>query len=454
MAVSLEIEKSTEHSIDPRIGREVTQCRSCHQEGLKGVFSLGDLAIPRISTDSKYTISAPLDVCFCPNCSLLQLGHSVYQSVLFNEHYPYQTGVSEAMVGHVQALVSRACDIAEVGDNDIIVSIGPNTGEELEGCQKDVQRVGFEPSRRVGGIAATRLIDKYGADKVAFFLSAFDKSLYKRRFGEEKAKVIVSIANFYDFPDPNVELSHAKEILDPEGIIVIQQNDVTGMVQQKAFCNVVHEHQAYYCLTTMMPVLENNGLRVIDVETNDVNGGSFRVYVGHEEPGRVIEGGEERISEKLKKEQEYGITSVDTFRRFIDEVERDGELIRGYLALEKFRNESQVFLLGQSTRASTRVQYWGLLPLIDGISERNRDKWGKVSLGKEIYSEEEARQKADIMLVGIWFYGDSVIDREMSFLEKGGKLLFPSSPEGVPYIVEKSGEEIIKVPLREYVQKV
>jgi hypothetical protein len=358
------------------------------------------------------------------------------------------------MVGHVQALVSRACDIAEVSDNDIIVSIGPNTGEELEGTQKDVRRVGFEPSRRVGGIAATRLIGEYGADKVAFFLSAFDKSLYKRRFGEEKAKVIVSIANFYDFPDPNVELSHAKEILDPEGIIVIQQNDLTGMVQQKAFCNVVHEHQAYYCLTTMLPVLENNGLRVIDVETNNVNGGSFRVYVVHQDSERVIEGGEERISGKLKKEQQCGITSIDVFKKFVDEIDRDGELVRGYLALEKFRNESRVFLLGQSTRASTRVQYWGLLPLIDGISEKNMDKWGEVSLGKKIYSEEEARQKADIMLIGIWFYGDSVIETEMSFLEKGGKLLFPSSPEGIPFIVEKQGEEVVKIPLREYVQKV
>src|SRR5207249_3888401 len=77
------------------------------------------------------------------------------------------------------------------------------------------------------------------------------------------------------------------KILDPRGIWVIQQNYLPTMLEQNGFDNIGHEHLTYFSLQTLSLLLTERDLEIFDVETNDVNGGSFRTYVSHKDRFRI-----------------------------------------------------------------------------------------------------------------------------------------------------------------------
>jgi len=75
------------------------------------------------------------------------------------------------------------------------------------------------------------------------------------------------------------------------------------------------------------------------------------------------------------------------------------------------------------------LQYFGLdHDMITAASERNPDKWGKVTVGTRIpiVSEEEARTaKPDFFLVLPWHFVEEFRDREKNYLLDGGRFIVP-----------------------------
>jgi ubiquinone/menaquinone biosynthesis C-methylase UbiE/ribosomal protein L32 len=427
--------------------KAIKKCRICGSEKISDVLTLGNIHVARFSEGTSNAVKAPLTLCWCNDCKYLQLRHNIDLDLVFYPEYGYESGVNPAMVRELGEIVKSIRKIVNLEKGDVWLDIASNDGTLLLQVKGDVLRVGFDPSKKVALMGAERLLNKFGSSGFNVFVDYFNEDIWKKSFPDKKAKVITAIAVFYSVQDPNDFLNGVKSILHDEGLFVVQQNYTPEMVKQLAFCNVVNEHVTYPTFTSFKSLVERHGFEVADVLINDINGGSFRVYLKHKGASIEIEGGKKRVQELLEKECNMGYMEKDVYEKFAERVNEKGRQVRNYL-FHQVKDGKKVYGLAASTRGNTRLQVWNLGPdLISGIAERNPRKIGKKTLGIPIVSDDEALKNADILFVSIWFYGDSVIEQYQEFLNKGGKMLFPSSSSGEPFLVEMGAGKIIKSTL-------
>jgi len=346
---------------------------------------------------------------------------------MWGTEYGYRSGINETMTKELGDIAHKAEDIVNLTANDIVIDIGCNDGTLLKGYDVAPTVVGFDPSYNVWKHARDHFVDNFGSEKYLMVNNYFTKEPYLRKYPENSAKVITAIAMFYDLDEPNEFLQDVKKCLHPEGVFVIQQNYLKGMLDQLAFDNICHEHMEYYSLHSLEWLLEKNGLEVFDVSENNINGGSFRTYIRHIGSELNGKGESHAVSNMRKNEQESGLTDKETYLKFAEKVKHNGDRLKEYVDLENKKGK-KIYAYGASTRGGTLLQFCGIDSKdIMGVADRNPDKWGKVmkTTGIPIVSEEEARKKADIFIVLPWFFKKEFLTREQDFMDKGGKLVFP-----------------------------
>jgi SAM-dependent methyltransferase len=295
-------------------------------------------------------------------------------------------------------------------EGDIALDIGCNDGTLLSAYTKPFKTVGFDPSVNMAKFA------KDAGHEVVFDYFKAD------RFGR-KAKVITAISMFYDLDDPNAFVHDVSQCLAPEGIFIVQQNYLKGMIEQCAFDNICHEHVEYYSLKSMESLLKRHGLMVFDVSPNDNNGGSFRTYICREGERETMSS----VSQMRQDEVDFGFGKPDIYHGFADRARETGEQIYKYVRSAS-RHGKKMYAYGASTRGGTLLQFCGLdTNFIIGVADRNPDKWGKVmqSTGIPIVSEADGRAKADIFVALPWFFKTEMVTREHEFINNGGRMLFP-----------------------------
>lgn len=385
--------------------KKIDKCRSC-DSSLKELINLGKHRIP--SWDNSKGPKVPLEVVYCDKCTLVQLRHTTNPDLLWNDSYGYRSGVNETMVKHLQGIANQASKYLQKGD--VVLDIGCNDGTLLK-AYKNVHKVGFDPSMNLIPYFDKNVPDGY----------LFPNYFTKKEFPFDTAKVVTAISMFYDLDDPNTFVRDVASVLDEEGVFIIQQNYLLGMLDQCAFDNIGHEHLEYYSLRSLEPLLERHGLEVFDVEQNDLNGGSFRVFARLR--GSVV--GLEGVSSRVKhmRYQERRLKDPKTYEDFSFRVSDTVGKLKMYVEENK---DKRIYVYGASTRGGTLLQSAGIGKEIIGAAERNPDKWGKVmgSTGIPMVSEEEARKDADIFIVLPWFFKKEFINREKEFLKKG-VMVFP-----------------------------
>lgn len=398
----------------------ISACRVCKSDGLVSVLNLGEQDLTGIFPASieEEVLRGPLELLWCPECSLVQLGATYPLDEMYGDNYGYRSGLNQSMVRHLASKARVLEGAVSLRAGDTVLDIGSNDGTLLSQYSvPDLHRIGIDPT-------ASKFSEFYPAD-VEVVADFFSADAYKR-VSDSPAQIITTISMFYDLEDPVAFAQQVAECLAPDGVWHLEQSYMPSMLRTTSYDTICHEHLEYYSLSTISTILRRAGLRVSDVRFNSVNGGSFAVSAVHE--GSSYQGASELLSWFEDQERRMRLDTPAPFRDFESRVfQHRHDLVD---LVHRLRAQGKrVFGLGASTKGNVLLQFCGFGPDdIEAIAEVNPDKFGRVTPGTgiPIVSEAEARAtNPDYFLVLPWHFRAGIIERERKYLEDGGRLIFP-----------------------------
>jgi hypothetical protein len=398
----------------------ITTCRICSARELESVLNLGNQCFTGIfpKNPDEPLASAPLELVKCTRCGLVQLHHNFEPSMLYGPTYGYRSGLNKSMVEHLRAKAASLQNLCPLQPGDIVLDIGSNDGTSLGFYPAQNRRLGMDPSAE-----KFRKYYQPGVDLVVDFFSAKN---FQKLHGTAKAKIVSSIAMFYDLESPPAFVEQVRDVLAPDGIWHLEQSYLPLMLKVNAYDTVCHEHLEYYALRQIKWLTDQFGLKIIDVQLNDINGGSFAVTVAHKN-GPYAEA-TETIARFLHEEDQLGLQGLEVFKAFRSRVDAHREHLPARLAEIKQRGQLALGY-GASTKGNVVLQFCNITPeLLPAILEVNPDKFGCHTPGTKIpiISETEGHARnPDFLMVMPWHFKANVVQREAAFLKRGGKLLFP-----------------------------
>jgi hypothetical protein len=409
--------------VKPGSGRltEIDRCRISGSTHLVSVLNLGEQSLTGVfpkSPDEPVSIG-PLELVWCPDSGLLQLKHSCSPEEMYGENYGYRSGLNGSMVAHLTRKAQALERIRPLRDGEFVLDIGSNDATLLRAYQtKSIRKIGIDPTGEK--------FRSFYADDIALLPTFFTAEAYLQASRSRRAAIITSIAMFYDLERPAEFTQSIAESLAPDGTWHFEQSYMPSMLRTNSYDTVCHEHLEYYSLAVVNDLLKSCGLRIVNVQMNSINGGSFAVTACHKDA--VFESNTPLINWMLRQEENLGLLSPKPFRQFEERVfQHRLDLRRLIEALSS--DGKKVLGYGASTKGNVLLQFCGLTRSeIPAIADINPDKFGSYTPGTgiPIVSESDAKAMApDYFLVLPWHFKESILQREKQFLAAGGKLVFP-----------------------------
>lgn len=394
------------------------------------LFSLGELYISSfIPQDVKPLDSRKheLKLVMEEDTRAVKLETPAPKEMMFGQYW-YKSGLNETMRQELKNIVDSILPLMSFKENQIWADAASNDGTLLSFVPDSFIKIGIDPIEDKFKEEAERHADLIIQDY--FSANVFKKS----KFGNQKIFILTSIAVFYDLDNPDEFCKDAYDVLDDEGLWIMQLSHSGLMIHQLAFDNILSEHRYYYSLSSLKIILERNGFSVVDCSLNDTNGGSFRVYIR-----------KKTANEKLFATQPYRdvckfrIESLLAYERVFLKLEEPATWLMFYDKVVELRNQVRKFIKEEkakgktfwgysaSTKGNTALQYFKLdHTMIDGIAERSIDKWGLKTIGTNIpiYPEDKLRkEKPDYVIVLAWHFIGNFLEREKELLDAGTKFI-------------------------------
>ena len=360
---------------------------------LYDVFDLGKLHLNAFLLPEEPDPPAyPLTLAYSPQTQLVQLRHTVDPELMFRTYW-YNSGTNEAMVSHLAKVVNDAIAHVTFAPGDTVVDIGCNDGTLLRQFPDWVRKVGYDPAQNLEPTCDLFINDFFRPDP-----------------NVSKAKIVTSIAMFYDVDDPIAFARQVREIMHDEGIWVIEMHYLGAMLAKNEVDAICHEHLCYYSLTSLSNVLKEAGLSVVDISFNDVNGGSMRAIV--KKAGRASAPSPLMLNTMT---DEAKVPIEHQLGQFAKRVETNAFLLLGMLH-KLARDGKEVCGYGASTKGNTLLQYAGIQSgILPHIADRNPQKHGRVTVGSHIpiISEEAMREwNPEYLLALPYHFIDAFRERE------------------------------------------
>lgn len=400
---------------------QISACRVSGSKDLIPVLNLGFQALTGVFPKSaeETVTNGPLELVWSPDSGLLQLKHSYEPSEMYGDNYGYRSGLNQSMVDHLTHKVRYLERLVEPKSGDGVLDIGSNDATTLKAYSiSGLKRVGIDPTGK-------KFAECY-PDDIKLVPDFFGAEAYNSVM-QKPAKIVTSIAMFYDLENPIQFAREIESVLADDGVWHFEQSYMPSMLRTNSYDTICHEHIEYYSLGVVKKIINAANLKLIDVVMNNVNGGSFAVTVT-KVSNETLKPNDAVINWLLEQEEQMGLNTPKPFREFEEHVFRHrDDLVRLVRAL--VADGKKIFGYGASTKGNVTLQFCGFtsadIPL---IAEVNEEKFGCVTPGTHIsiVSEKEARaMKPDYFLVLPWHFKDSILRREHEFLASGGKFIFP-----------------------------
>lgn len=401
----------------------ITQCRICSSKNLIDVLDLTDQPIPNgfltqeqlKQKEEKY----PLVVCFCNNCSLMQLRYLVNAKVMFN-NYLYIPSASKTRIEHFKNLASEIKELTRFSEKSLIVDVGSNDGSLLIAFKNlGARTLGIDPAEnlvKVATLSGIETVNSYFDSKVAARVA--------RKYGKAKAilatNVIAHIHNLHEV------IKGGEILLEDDGVFFMQFPYSLDLIEKNLFDTIYHEHLSYFSVKSLLVLAEKSKLEIFNIEKSELDGGSLKVYWKKKtDRKRKVNSG--TIRKILKEEEDFGLYDIKTYERFARRVEKlKTEVVKKLKDLKK-KNKTIVGY-GAAAKANVLLNYFGIdKKTIDYLVDSTSYKQGRFTPGSHIpiYSEDKIYEtNPDYVIIFAWNFAKEIMDKNKKFKEKGGRFIF------------------------------
>ena len=398
----------------------IKKCRSCSSIKLTNIFNLGQQSFGGIFPSSKKqnVPTGPLEIIKCNKCDLFQLRHNFNREKMFGINYGYESGINKSMKKHLKSVVSHSLKTVSLKKNDAVVDIGSNDGTLLNffGNRK-LKLYGIDPT-------INKKFRKLYNKNIHCISTLFDTiAVTSLRKKIKKAKIVFSIAMFYDLPSPVKFAKNIKKIIGDDGIWISEQSYCPFMLKNNSFDTICHEHLEYYTIKSVKYIFERAGLKIIDIKFNDINGGSFRI-VASSTNSKLKEFKRLRFYEKREKI----LLKKYNFNKFIKNIELINRNLN-YLLRKISSQNKTVYGYGASTKGNVLLQHFKItdeyLPYISEVNKFKFNRYTPLTKIKILDHNKICKNLPDFFLVLPWHFKKNILKKDVGLLKKGVNYIFP-----------------------------
>ena len=402
-------------------------CRICRSSALTKVIELGEQQLqgsfvkPGKEMPSIRKIPTQLVRCDPTKeenaCGLLQMAISVPPQILYSSYW-YRSGTNQTMRDHLSNIATKAADM--LGEkNAFVLDIGCNDGTLLSYYPDSYVKYGIDPS----DVAQEVNNDVYVIQDI------FPSAKLTNIIGDKRFDIITSIAMFYDMEDPVSFVNDLKKVLSEEGIWIFEMSYMPAMLEMNSYDTICHEHLEYYSFSVIEYLLKRCNMKVVNVEFNDINGGSICCYATHTSNYKynIVEYKRE-IEQVQQREFDLELDTDKPYMNFQARINQHKEELVSLMKGLK-RSGNTIHIYGASTKGNTILQWCGIdNTIIDYAADRSKEKDGARTIGTDIpiISEEKSRaMNPDYYLVLPWHFRSEFLERESDMINKGVGFIFP-----------------------------
>jgi hypothetical protein len=398
-------------------------CRSCGASELELILSLGATplanSLPSLASGGPDEATYPLDLVFCPNCTLVQISETVPPEELFRE-YLYFSSFSDTMLAHARDLVGRFVAERHLGASSRAVEIASNDGYLLQYYKAaGIPVLGIEPARNVARVA----VEERGIPTVTEF---FGLDLGARLAAEGKRADVVHANNVLaHVADLNGFVGGIREILTDDGVAALEFPYVGDMIERCEFDTIYHEHLCYFSLSALDHLFKRQGLKAVAVDRIPIHGGSLLLQVARAEARTSAA---PSVDALLAEERSRGLAAAEFYRGFARRVTALKADLRALLARLKGEGRT-IAAYGAAAKGSTLLNTFGIgRETLDFVADRSTHKQGRYMPGVRIpiVSPERLHEAMpDYTLLLTWNFADEILAQQAEYRRRGGRFIIP-----------------------------
>ena len=401
-------------------------CFSCKHSELRSIIDFGRTpladALLREDQLDKPEIFAPLELVFCPNCSLVQITESVPPEILFCRDYPYYSSVSPTLMKHFRNSAEEIITSRGLGSTHLVIEAASNDGYMLETfAARNIQVLGIDPADGPAKIAVEKGIPT---------LNTFFTEELARRLVSESRRADVFLANnvLAHVPDLNGFVAGMQLVLKDDGVAVIEVPYVVDLVDHVEFDTIYHQHLCYFSITSLHTLFRRHHLHLNNVQRVNIHGGSLRLFAGkREEPSSYLK--ELLLEEKCRK-----VDSVEFYLAFAEKVRDNKERLLEMLNSLK-QSDKRIAAYGAAAKAATLLSFVGIDKRhIDFVADLNKFKHGRFMGGNHLPVVSPSailEERPEYVLILAWNFANEIIRQLSEYRNAGGKFIVPLPEPGI-----------------------